>query len=170
MKKFLILIFLLLITRLSFALELKSSAFGNGDYIPSRYTCDSLNFSPPLEWEGVPPQTKSFVIICDDPDAPFKVWVHWVIYNIPSSKRKLEENIPCQGVLADGTLQGVNDFKRLGYGGPCPPPGAAHRYFFKIYALDTILDLKEGASKREVLEKMKGHILDKGELVGLYKR
>ncbi|MCD6583975.1 MAG: YbhB/YbcL family Raf kinase inhibitor-like protein [Candidatus Omnitrophota bacterium] len=170
MKKLLIFIFFFSILKSSFALEVKSSAFNNGEYIPSRYSCDSLNYSPPLEWEDVPPQTKSFVIICDDPDAPFKVWVHWVVYNIPSNRRKLEENIPHQGVLEDGTLQGINDFRRIGYGGPCPPPGATHRYFFKVYALDTVLDLKEGATKKEVLKKIKGHILDKGELIGLYKR
>lgn len=153
-----------------FAMEIKSDAFKEGEYISAKYTCDSINISPSLSWDKVPQGTKSFVIICDDPDAPVGTWVHWVIFNIPQNKRELKEGIPLKGVFSDGITQGVNDFGKLGYGGPCPPKGSPHRYFFKLYALDTILDLKEGAAKKEVEKAMKGHIIAETKIVGLYRR
>jgi hypothetical protein len=153
-----------------FCLEIKSSAFENGGYIPEKYTCDSVDISPPLSWSDVPPNTKSFVLICDDPDAPYGVWVHWVIFNIPADQSELKEGISKKGVLEKGIIQGINDFGNIGYGGPCPPPGKSHRYFFKLYALDTTLDLEEGATKKSVVEQMKGHIIAETKIVGLYQR
>lgn len=148
---------------------IKSSAFENGGMIPSKYTCDGEDISPPLEWDSLPEGTKSIAIISDDPDAPMGTWVHWVIYNIPPDKKGLDENVPKVRELPDGARQGMNDFKRIGYGGPCPPYGV-HRYYFKIYALDTLLDLPPGATKKELLKAMEGHILAKGELMGKYSR
>lgn len=151
------------------ALTLKSSAYQRGEMIPSKYTCDGANVSPPLEWSDVPEETQSFAIIFDDPDAPAKTWVHWVIYNIPADIQKLEENIPGAKELPWGAVHGVNDFKKQGYGGPCPP-GGTHGYYMKLYALDEVLDLKPGATKEQLIDSMDGHILEKAELVGKYKR
>lgn len=148
---------------------LKSPAFKNGDLIPSKYTCDGLDISPPLDWESIPEGTKSFAIIADDPDAPMGTWVHWVIFNIPPDEKGLPEGVPTERELSNGARQGTNDFRRIGYGGPCPP-GGTHRYFFKIYALDTLLDLKPGATKPQLLSAMKGHIIGQGELMGRYRR
>ena len=150
-------------------IKITSPAFKSGAFIPKMYTCDDVNISPPLEWMGVPEGAKSLALICDDPDAPMGTWVHWVIYNIPSSLNKLSENIPNNKVFENGALQGTNDFHKIGYGGPCPPRGT-HRYFFKIYALDTELDLGGGATKEVLLNNMKGHVLAEGELVGKYSR
>jgi hypothetical protein len=152
------------------ALELKSIVFQHNAYIPLKYSCKAEDFSPPLSWTGAPQGTVSFALICDDPDAPSGDWVHWVIFNIPASKASLPENISKTGTLADGSVQGINDFTKLGYGGPCPPPGKPHRYFFKLYALDAQVPLKAGASKRDLLRAMDGHILAQAELVGLFKR
>ncbi len=152
------------------AFKLWSPAFANGESIPAKYTCSGDDISPELRWENGPRGTKSFALICDDPDAPFKTWVHWVIWAIPSSTTTLSEGVPPDPVLGDGTKQGTNDFKRLGYGGPCPPPGKPHRYFFKLYALDMIPDLKAGASKQDLLDAIEGHILAQAELVGTFKR
>lgn len=167
--------FLLFLLVLSFslncwALDIQSSAFDEGGVIPVKYTCDSLNYSPPLSWGDIPEGTKSFVIICDDPDAPFKTWVHWVIFNIPADKTTLEENVSNEKVLSFGAVQGVNDFGEIGYGGPCPPPGRPHRYFFKIYALSKMLDLESGATKEEIVRAMQGSILDEAKIVGFYGR
>ncbi len=150
-------------------MKLVSSAFEEGGMIPSQYTCDGQDISPPLKWENVPQGTKSFALICDDPDAPMGTWVHWVIYNIPDSVRQLPEAVPTVERLSDGTLQGTNDFRRLGYGGPCPP-GGTHRYFFKLYALDTMLNLQAGATKEALLKAMQGHVLAEAQLMGRYKR
>lgn len=150
-------------------MKLTSSAFSEGGMIPSQYTCDGKDISLPLSWSEVPDGTKSFALICDDPDAPMGTWVHWVIYNIPDTVRQLPEAVPTTEKLNDGSLQGKNDFKRFGYGGPCPP-GGTHRYFFKLYALDTRLDLKAGATKSQLLEAMKGHILAEAQLMGKYGR
>ena len=150
--------------------ELKSTAFDNGRYIPKRFSGEGEDTSPPLEWTGVPSGVKSFALICDDPDAPAGVWVHWVVFNIPSDKTFLPESFPSDAELPDGTRQGVTDFGRTGYGGPMPPPGKAHRYFFKLYALDTVLDISSGIRKSELLSAMDGHILAECELVGLYER
>lgn len=152
------------------ALELESPAFKEGNYIPSRYSCDSFDYSPPLVWKDIPEGTKSFALICEDPDAPVGIWVHWVIFNISSDTDSLEENVPKIPKLPNGAIQGMNDFNRIGYGGPCPPRGTPHRYFFKLYALDTNLNLKEGATKSELMKALAGHILGEASLYGLYKR
>ncbi|WP_456443630.1 YbhB/YbcL family Raf kinase inhibitor-like protein [Caldithrix abyssi] len=150
-------------------MKLISSAFEEGGMIPSIYTCDGQDVSPPLRWSDVPQETRSFALICDDPDAPMGTWVHWVIYNIPDTTRSLPEAIPSSERLDNGTLQGKNDFKRYGYGGPCPP-GGTHRYFFKLYALDTKLDLPAGATKAQLLKAMNGHIVGEAQLMGKYSR
>ena len=151
-------------------LDLTSSAFKDGETIPSKYTCDGSDASPPLEWSSVPEGTKTLALICDDPDAPVGTWVHWVLYNIPADATSLPEGVPMDEVVESGAFQGKNDFKRTGYGGPCPPPGKPHRYFFKLYALKTELDLKPGAKKKDVEKAMKGRVLAEGQLVGMYKR
>ena len=148
-----------------------SPAFKNNSKIPSKYTCDGKNINPPLEFSDIPKETKSLVLIIDDPDAPSKTWVHWVLYSIPPSTAKIEENSDTGGI------QGMTDFGKLGYGGPCPPPASpnrgesgTHRYFFKLYALDTILDAPSGLTKQQVLEKVRDHVIEEAELVGLYNR
>jgi Raf kinase inhibitor-like YbhB/YbcL family protein len=151
------------------AIIITSTAFTDGGMIPRDYTCDGKNISPPLAWTGVPEATKSLAIICDDPDAPMGIWVHWVLYNIPATINELSQNIPPDKVLKSGAKQGINDFRKFGYGGPCPP-GGTHRYYFKIYALDTELMLEPGLTKTELLKAMKGHILTEGQLMGRYKR
>lgn len=152
------------------ALTLTSSAFADGQQIPSRFTCDGADVSPALRWSNPPAGTKSFALIADDPDAPAGTWVHWVLFNVPAGARGLDEARPTTAKLPDGSLQGTNDFKRLGYGGPCPPKGPAHRYFFKLFAIDRQLDLPTGATKQQVLEAMAGHVLDQATLMGRYKR
>ncbi|MBN1364554.1 MAG: YbhB/YbcL family Raf kinase inhibitor-like protein [Syntrophaceae bacterium] len=150
-------------------LELKSPAFVSGSMIPSLYTCEGKNISPPLSWTGVPPGTKSFVLICDDPDVPFITWVHWVYYNIPASVKSLPEALPKTEKPAQGGIHGKNSFSDFGYGGPCPLWGT-HRYFFKLYALDTMLNLPSGAKKKDVLKAMDKHVLAKAELMGKFKK
>jgi Raf kinase inhibitor-like YbhB/YbcL family protein len=154
------------------ALTLTSSAFANNGSIPQRYTCQGDDVSVPLAWTGVPPGTKSLALIVDDPDAPDPkapkvVWVHWVLYNIPPSATGLKEAIKA-GELPVGTKQGLNDWKRTGYGGPCPPIGR-HRYFHKLYALDTVLDLQT-PNKSALEQAMKGHVLGQTELIGTYQK
>jgi Raf kinase inhibitor-like YbhB/YbcL family protein len=151
-------------------MELTSTAFTNGAAIPAKYTCDARNVSPPLKWSGVPAGAKSLVLIVDDPDAPAGVWVHWVLYDLPASVTELAEDLPKSQFLAHGARQGLNDFKHLGYGGPCPPPGKPHRYFFKLYALDSALDLKPGLKKKDLEAAMEKHILAQGQLMGTYQR
>ncbi len=150
-------------------IKITSSAFEDGGLIPAKYTCDGSDISPPLQWDLVPEGTKSIALISDDPDAPMGTWVHWVVFGLPAETRELEENIPPDETLPNGAKQGLSDFGRIGYGGPCPPSGT-HRYFFKIYALDTKLDLAAGARKRQLLKAMEGHILGQGQLIGKYKR
>lgn len=150
-------------------IELKSTAFHYGGMIPSKHTCDGTNLSPQLSWSNVPEGTESLAILCDDPDAPGGTWVHWVIFNIPANTKELAEGIHSYQSHSNGTTHGKNDFGRLGYGGPCPP-GGTHRYFFKIYALDQVLLVKPGATKTDVENSMRGHILGQGELMGKYKR
>jgi Raf kinase inhibitor-like YbhB/YbcL family protein len=150
-------------------ITITSRAFENGGLIPSKYTCDGADVSPALQWDGIPEGAASIALICDDPDAPMGTWVHWVLFNLPAGDRELAENVPADEALADGARQGINDFGKIGYGGPCPP-GGTHRYFFKIYALDTQLDLKSGPDKPQLLEAMKGHILAQGQLMGRYSR
>jgi Raf kinase inhibitor-like YbhB/YbcL family protein len=152
------------------AFELKSSAFNPGQPIPQKYSCDGPDFSVPLAWTDPPAGVKSFALIADDPDAPMGTWVHWVVYDLPSDTRGLAEGVPKQETLRDGSIQGMNDFGRIGYGGPCPPPGKPHRYFFKLYALDKKIDLGPQATKPDVLDAIKNHILTEAQLMGTYKR
>lgn len=151
------------------ALELKSDSFFNGGAIPSKYTCDGADISPPLAWSGIPGGTKSLALISDDPDAPVGTWVHWVAWNIPGQSGGLKEGVEKSPKLADGTLQGINDFRRHGYGGPCPPSGT-HRYFFKLYALDTNLNIPATSRKKDLEAAMKGHVLAETALIGTYSR
>jgi Raf kinase inhibitor-like YbhB/YbcL family protein len=151
------------------AFSLSSTVFGHMESIPSKYTCDGANISPPLHWTDVPVGTISVVLICDDPDAPVGTWVHWVCYDIPFEKGGLLEGVPKTDVIPAGGKQGINDFRKVGYGGPCPPSGT-HRYFFKLYALDCMLQLHAGKSKEEVEIAMEGHVLGQTELVGVYPR
>ncbi|MFN2532431.1 MAG: YbhB/YbcL family Raf kinase inhibitor-like protein [Pyrinomonadaceae bacterium] len=150
-------------------LSLSSTAFNDGGMIPTKYTCDGENISPPLEWSGVPPTAQSLALTVDDPDAPGKTWVHWVIYDVSPNTTKLNENIQANEKFADGAKQGLNDFKKIGYGGPCPPNGT-HRYFFRLYSLNAATDLKPGASKDELLHAMQTKIISQSELMGTYKR
>ncbi len=147
-------------------LVIKSSAFKNNEFIPAKYTCEGENVNPLLEILNVPPETKSLVLIMDDPDAPSGTWDHWIMWNIdPKTHYIPEDSVPA------GAVEGTTSFGRLGYGGPCPPRGdKPHRYMFKVYALDTVLDLKEGAVKAELEKAMAGHILDQTTLIGLYQR
>lgn len=151
-------------------LNLRSSAFAEGDTIPQQYTCDGEDISPPLSWDEPPEGAESFVLIVDDPDAPVGTWVHWVVFNIPPDTRSLPEDVPAQEQLSDGAVHGNNSWNRLGYGGPCPPSGSTHSYVFKLYALDTTLDLEAGAKKNPVVSGMEGHVLAASELTGEYAR
>ena len=151
------------------ALKITSLAFDEGDMIPKQYTCDGADISPPLSWSGMPEGTKSLALIADDPDAPSKTWVHWVLFNLPPDTAGLPEKVPSDDTLSNGARHGKTDFGRLGYGGPCPP-GGTHRYFFKLYALDAILDLEVGVTKAELLKAMEGNVLAEGQLMGKYKR
>jgi Raf kinase inhibitor-like YbhB/YbcL family protein len=150
-------------------LVLASGAFKKGEAIPKQYGCKGADISPPLEWSNIPNNTKTLALIVDDPDAPMGTWVHWVIFNIPSTATGLPENVPPEESLPDGALQGKNDFRNYGYGGPCPP-GGTHRYFFKLYALDATLQLKGGCTKAELLKAMRGHVIGEAQLMGRYSR
>ena len=151
-------------------IKITSSSFAEGGPIPSRYTCDGENISPPLSWDKAPSGTKSSALMCDDPDAPAGTWVHWVVYDLPATITDLGEATETKEKLSNGGRQGRNDFKQIGYGGPCPPKGGPHRYYFKIYALDIELNLKSGATKSDVENAIKGHILAEGKLMGTYQR
>ena len=148
---------------------IKSPAFVPGGKIPGKYTCDGMDISPPLTWTSGPEGTKTFALICDDPDAPMGTWVHWVLFNLPADITEFHENVPPEKELESGAKQGMNDFRKIGYGGPCPP-GGVHRYFFKLYALDTEINLEAGATKAELLKAMEGHILAEGQIIGRYER
>ena len=150
-------------------IKVTSSAFAEGAMIPVKYTGDGADVSPPLSWSGAPEGTKSFALISDDPDAPVGTWVHWVLFNIPPDVTELPENVPADEKLASGAVHGKNDFRRLGYGGPMPPSGT-HRYYFKLYALDALLELAHGAAKADLLRAIEGHILAQGQLMGKYSR
>lgn len=152
------------------SMKLTSVAFEEGAFIPAEYTCEGKDISPPLAWTNVPAEAKSLALICDDPDAPVGTWVHWVLYDLSPKFLHLPEGMPPSEVTPEGAKQGVNDFRRSGYGGPCPPPGKPHRYFFKLYALDIEPGLPAGATKADLLRAMEGHVLAEGQLVGLYKR
>lgn len=149
---------------------LSSAAFQSGADIPRKYTCDAEDVSPPLGWTNAPAGAKSFALIADDPDAPGGTWVHWVIYDLPAAMKELAEAAAKTEVLPNGAKQGMNDFRKLGYNGPCPPPGSAHRYYFKLYALDAPTKLKPRATKQQVLEAIEGRVLGEAELIGRYKR
>lgn len=151
-------------------MKLSSPAFTEGGTIPKEHTGDGPDTSPPLQWSEVPPATRSVALICDDPDAPRGTWVHWVLFNLPPGTRDLSAGVPKQGTLPSGVKQGTTDFRKVGYGGPAPPPGKPHRYFFKLYAVDTMLNLPEGATKAEVEAALKGHTLEMVQLMGLYGR
>jgi len=149
---------------------LSSTAFPPGGDIPSQYTCSGADVSPALSWNDPPAGTQSFALIADDPDAPVGTWVHWVAYDLPASARQLPEAVPKTEAIAGGGVQGQNDFRKTGYGGPCPPPGKPHRYYFKLYALDSKLSLKPGATKKVVEAAMEGHILVQAEVMGRFQR
>lgn len=151
------------------AIKVESAAFEHGARIPARFTCDGDDTSPPIRWSGLPAGTQSLVLISDDPDAPVGTWDHWVIFNIPGNSNGLDEGVPRVGELSDGSRQGRNSWRRLGYGGPCPPSGT-HRYYFRLFALDSALKLEAGSDKKQVQQAMQGHILAEGELLGLYSR
>jgi len=150
-------------------IRVMSSAFGEGGPIPQRYTCDGEEISPPLSWESVPEGTQSIVLIADDPDAPRGTFVHWVLYDLPADARELPEDMPRDKILSNGARQGISDGGDFGYMGPCPPSGT-HRYFFKVYAIDTRVDLPPGKHKADLLKAMEGHILAQGQTMGTYRR
>lgn len=152
------------------AFTLSSSAFSNGGDIAKKFTCDGADVSPQLAWTDPPAGTKSLALLADDPDAPVGNWNHWVLWNLPPEIRQLPENLAKAPQLPDGSRQGPNDFRKTGYNGPCPPPGKPHRYYFKLFALDTKLDLKGNTVKRELEAAMKGHILGQAEWMGRYRR
>ena len=152
------------------ALELRSPSFENNGVLPADFTCEGRDISPELQWGNVAPNTKSFALICDDPDAPSKVWVHWLLYNIPGEAVRLPEGIALSKMLKDGSRQAHTDSGTDGYSGPCPPPGKPHRYFFKLYALDSKLTINGKVTKEKLLEAMEGHILATAQLMGTYQR
>ena len=149
---------------------LSSPSFGSGASIPEAFTCSGQDVSPVLSWTGEPAHAASFALVADDPDAPAGTWVHWVIWNISHHSQLLPKNVTKSGTLPDGTMQGKNDFGKVGYSGPCPPPGKTHRYYFRLYALDTKLMLQPGATRKQLDAAMKGHVLAKAEHMGTYKR
>ena len=150
--------------------ELTSSAFAPGEDIPRQYTCDGEDLSPHLTWTDPPEGTRSLALICDDPDAPVGTWTHWLLWGLAPEARELPEGMPTDPQLEGGLRQGVTDFRRLGYGGPCPPKGKPHRYFFHLYALDTTIGLVPGADQRKLREAMEGHALGEAQLMGRYGR
>jgi Raf kinase inhibitor-like YbhB/YbcL family protein len=151
-------------------MKLTSSAFHEGGAIPKDQTCDGKNISPSLTWSDVPRGAKTLALLCDDPDAPAGVWVHWVLFNIPATVNGLQPNVLKTRTIPNGARQGINDFRQVGYGGPCPPKGASHRYFFKLYALDADLNLDPGCTKSDVERSMAGHVLAEANLMGRYQR
>ena len=150
--------------------ELACSAFKEGELIPKKHTCEGEDLSPPLRWNHPPAGTRSFALIADDPDAPGRTWVHWVLYNIPLDLCGLAGGTPTEEILPNGAQQGLNDSQEIGYGGPCPPLGKPHRYYFKLYALDCELALKSRATKVQVVDAMKGHVLAEASLMGRFAR
>lgn len=150
--------------------SISSPSFSSGGEIPKRFTCDDADVSPQLNWIGAPEGVRSFALIADDPDAPVGTWTHWVLFDLPPQTTELPEGVAKVDEVPSGGRQGRNDFRKIGYGGPCPPPGKPHRYFFKLYALDRMLNLKPGTSKKDVEQAMQGHTLGQAELVGKYGR
>ncbi len=151
-------------------LVLASPAFASGEPIPRKYTCDGDDVSPPLTWTNAPTATQAFALVMEDPDAPGGTWDHWVIFDIPGHASGLSQAIPPEPRLPDGSIQGVNSWGQVGYGGPCPPEGRGHRYFFRLYALDTRLELGAEISAARLMEAMEGHVLAQAELMGVYRR
>jgi Raf kinase inhibitor-like YbhB/YbcL family protein len=151
-------------------LKLTTPAFNAGADIPARHSCDGSDMSPALSWNTPPEGTQSFALILEDPDAPGRTWVHWVLYDLAPTERELPPGVPRDDELPSGARQGRNDFRRTGYGGPCPPPGPSHRYYFKLYALDKKLELPPGSTRAQVDRAMRGHILAHAELMGRYQR
>ncbi|HZR26671.1 MAG TPA: YbhB/YbcL family Raf kinase inhibitor-like protein [Vicinamibacterales bacterium] len=151
-------------------MRLNALGFDDGSDIPIRFTCDGANVSPGLQWTAAQAEAESFVLIADDPDAPGKTWLHWLVYDLPASEHELPEGVAPKGTLPSGAHQGRNDFGKIGYGGPCPPPGPPHRYHFALYALDKRLDLRPGATRVQVERAMAGHVLAHAELIGQYSR
>jgi Raf kinase inhibitor-like YbhB/YbcL family protein len=150
--------------------QLSTTAFSSGGPIPKKFTCDGPDVSPALTWNEPPAGTQAFALIMDDPDAPVGTWVHWVLYDLPASERGLPEGVPKEAEVPSGARQGRNDFRKIGYGGPCPPAGSTHRYFFKLYALSSTTQLNSGATKADLEGAIKGHVLAQAELVGRYNR
>jgi hypothetical protein len=155
---------------MAMSLALKADAFANGGEIPKKYTCSGADLSPALHWSGVSPAAHSLALIVDDPDAPRGTWTHWIIWNIPAHLTSLPEGVPAVETLESGARQGRNDFGRIGYGGPCPPPGKPHRYFFRLFALDIAPDVEPGAGRKELERAMRGHILSQAEWMGTFRR
>ncbi len=151
-------------------MQLTSPKFSDGAAIPTQYSADGANLSPPLEWSGAPGNVKSFALVCEDPDGPRGTWIHWVLYNLPADSSSLPEGVPTDATLADGSRQGKNDFGKIGYGGPAPPRGKPHRYFFRLFALDDALDVPEKATRAQLEQAMKGHLLASAQLMGKYGR
>ena len=152
-------------------MRISSRAFDEGGMLPPRFTCDGAGVSPPLEWTDVPDGTQHFALICEDPDAPSGVFTHWLLYDLSAGSRELEEDVPRDAVLSIGARQGTNSFGSIGYGGACPPTGdPEHRYFFKLYALDSYLAVRPAASKNELLDAMRDHVLAEAQLISKYKR
>jgi Raf kinase inhibitor-like YbhB/YbcL family protein len=151
-------------------LTLTSSAFRDGEPIPVIHSCDGEDLSPQLAWTGAPVETRTFALICDDPDAPRGTWVHWLIWNLGADTVELGQGVPPRPQLPSGARQGLNDGGDLGYAGPCPPPGAPHRYFFRLYSLDTALNLPPGVNRSDLVAAMRGHILARGTIMGTYQR
>jgi len=152
------------------AFAISSKDFQNGSEIPKKFTCDGQDVSPDLSWTDPPEGTKTLALIADDPDAPAGTWTHWVLFDVPANTKNLPEGMSKDEQLPNGGRQGRNDFRKIGYNGPCPPPGKPHRYFFKLYAVDSMVNLKPGAAKQELERALEGHAVGKAELMGRYKR
>ena len=152
------------------SMQITTTAFKDHEAIHAQYTCQGENISPALSWSGVPATAKSLALICDDPDAPMGTWTHWVVYDLPPSTAGLPEGVSKSPTISGGGKQGMNDFREIGYRGPCPPPGKLHHYSFRLYALDSMLELKPGAKKSEMEAAMSKHILASAELIGTYQR
>lgn len=170
LKYFVTIVFLMVLGGVGMAFEIESPAFNADETIPAKYTCSGEDISPALRWRDIPDGAVSLAVVCDDPDAPGGSWVHWVIYNIAARLGGLDEAVFQKEQLGDGVFQGVNDFHRFGYNGPCPPPGRPHRYVFTVYALDTFLQCRGEVNKQTLLQAMKGHILGQVSLIGKYGR
>ncbi len=168
--RYILALWLILLSNSCFAFEIRTASFDNGSFIPSKFTCDGANISPALSWQGAPLGTKSFALICDDPNASSKTWSHWVIFNIPVNLESFVQAIPPTETFENGVIQGMNDSQKTGYSGPCPPKGPAHRYYFRIYALDSELLLDQYATRETVLDAIRGHILAQANTYGTYSR